>query len=75
MKAALWRVLEFFVCHDRRDTGEPVRHSYCICGALKAAPNSQQRDASLRAESRPQAVCGELLILAESTIRHTQDEM
>jgi hypothetical protein len=56
MKATLSRILQLFVDHERRETDEPVRHSYCACGALKAPPNSQQREASQRAESRLQVL-------------------
>lgn len=56
MKATLSRILQLFVDHERRETHEPVRHSYCACGALKAPPNSQQREASQRAESRLQVL-------------------
>jgi hypothetical protein len=56
MKAALSRILQLFAGHERRETNEPVRHGYCACGALKAAPNSQQHEASPRAESLLQAL-------------------
>jgi hypothetical protein len=50
------RILEFFFGYDRREQNHPVHRDYCICAALKVAPNSHQREASPRAESRLQAL-------------------
>jgi hypothetical protein len=54
MKAALSRILEFFVSYDRREKSHPVLRSYCICGALKPDGEGRKREASLKTSSRPQ---------------------
>ena len=42
MKRGLSRILEFFFGHDRREKNSPVHRDYCVCGALKVAPNPQK---------------------------------
>ena len=56
MKRGLSRILEFFFGHNRREKNSPVHRDYCVCGALKVAPNPQKREAPPRAESRLQAL-------------------
>jgi len=56
MKTAVSRLLEFFFGHNRREKNSPVHRDYCVCGALKVAPNPQKREAPPTAESRLQAL-------------------
>lgn len=50
MKAALSRILEIFVSHDRREKRGPVHRSYCICGALKPEVEGPKRESLLKTE-------------------------
>jgi hypothetical protein len=54
MKAALSRMIEFFVGNHRRQKNRPVHRSYCICGALKPQGEGREGEVSLKTSRRPQ---------------------
>jgi hypothetical protein len=72
MKAALSRILEFFVGHDRREKNHPVHRSYCICGALKPEGEGREGEASLKTSSRPQGQSRQAITSSNRLKQHKQ---